>query len=178
AKKITYDYWHGQWKLDRDGNEAMFPFGFGCSYTQFSISSPAIETNDLIKFRFEVSNVGSRDGATVVQVFAGCKNSSIERPKRRLVAFKRVELRAGETKHVECTASLQSLATRDTKTHGWFVEQGSWNFEIAQFQATPRPCCSINRFTSKSICKYLFDYCVPGFVYCTFECATVKIKVA
>ncbi|NBQ45834.1 MAG: family 3 glycosyl hydrolase, partial [Actinobacteria bacterium] len=138
AKKITYDYWHGQWKLDRDGNEAMFPFGFGCSYTQFSISSPAIETNDLIKFRFEVSNVGSRDGATVVQVFAGCKNSSIERPKRRLVAFKRVELRAGETKHVECTASLQSLATRDTKTHGWFVEQGSWNFEIAQFSGDPK----------------------------------------
>ena len=138
AKKITYDYWHGQWKLDRDGNEAMFPFGFGCSYTQFSISSPAIETNELIKFRFEVSNVGSRDGATVVQVYAGRKNSRIERPKRRLVAFKRVELRAGETKHVECTASLQSLATRDTKTHSWFVEQGSWNFEIAQFSGDPK----------------------------------------
>ena len=133
AKKITYDYWHGQWKLDRDGNEAMYPFGFGCSYTQFSISSPEIETKELIKFTCEVSNTGSRDGATVVQVYAGRKDSLIERPSRRLVAFKRVELRAGETKHVECTASLQSLATRDTKTHSWFIEDGLWNFEIAQF---------------------------------------------
>jgi beta-glucosidase len=138
AKKITYDYWHGQWKLDRDGNEAMFPFGYGCSYTQFSISSPTIETNDSIKFRCEVSNTGSRDGATVVQVYAGRNDSLIERPKRRLVAFKRVELRAGETKHVECTASMQSLATRDTKTHSWFVEQGLWIFEIAQFSGDPK----------------------------------------
>jgi hypothetical protein len=69
----------------------------------------------------------------VVQVYAGRKDSLIERPSRRLVAFKRVELRAGETKHVECTASLQSLATRDTKTHSWFIEDGLWNFEIAQF---------------------------------------------
>jgi beta-glucosidase len=137
AKKITYDYWHGQWKLDRDGNSAMFPFGFGCSYTQFSISSPAIEKNESIKFRCEVSNTGSRDGATVVQVYASRQDSITERPRRRLVAFKRVELRAGETKHVECTASLQSLATRETKTHSWFVERGSWNFEIAQFSGDP-----------------------------------------
>jgi beta-glucosidase len=116
----------------------MFPFGYGCSYTQFSISSPTIETNDSIKFRCEVSNTGSRDGATVVQVYAGRNDSLIERPKRRLVAFKRVELRAGETKHVECTASMQSLATRDTKTHSWFVEQGLWIFEIAQFSGDPK----------------------------------------
>ena len=137
AKKITYDYWHGQWKLDRDGNTAMFPFGFGCSYTQFSISSPEIETTELIKFRCEVSNTGSLDGATVVQVYAGLKDSEVERPKRRLVAFKRVVLRAGETKQVECQTSLQSLATRNTKTHSWFVEDGLWNFEIAQFSGDP-----------------------------------------
>ncbi|MFM8503925.1 MAG: fibronectin type III-like domain-contianing protein, partial [Acidimicrobiaceae bacterium] len=52
--------------------------------------------------------------------------------------FKRVELRAGETEHVECTASMQILATRDTKTHSWFVEQGLWNFEIAQFSGDPK----------------------------------------
>ncbi|MFM9003388.1 MAG: fibronectin type III-like domain-contianing protein [Acidimicrobiaceae bacterium] len=74
----------------------------------------------------------------MVQVYAGRKDSQVERPKRRLVAFKRVELCAGETKHVECTAPMQSLATRDTKTHSWFVEQGLWNFEIAQFSGDPK----------------------------------------
>ena len=138
AKKITYDYWHGQWKLDRDGNKPMFPFGFGCSYTQFSILSPEIETNEVVKFRCKVSNTGSRDGATVVQVYAGRKDSVIERPKRRLVAFKRVEVRAGETVKVECTAPYQKLATRDIQNHSWFVEQGLWNFEISQFSGDPK----------------------------------------
>jgi hypothetical protein len=33
---------------------------------------------------------------------------------------------------------MQSLATRDTKTHSWFVEQGLWIFEIARFSGDPK----------------------------------------
>ena len=137
ARSITYDYWHGQWKLDRDGNKPMFPFGFGCSYTNFSFSNPEVEVLETVKFRCAVRNTGSRDGATVVQIFAGRINSAIERPKRRLVAFKRVEVRAGETVQVECVALLQNFATRDIQTHSWFVEQGLWNCEISQFSGDP-----------------------------------------
>jgi len=137
ARSITYDYWHGQWKLDRDGNKPMFPFGFGCSYTNFSFSNPEVEVLETVKFRCAVRNTGSRDGATVVQIYAGRINSAIERPKRRLVAFKRVEVRVGETVQVECVAPLQNFATRDVQTHSWFVEQGLWNCEISQFSGDP-----------------------------------------
>ena len=137
ARSITYDYWHGQWKLDRDGNKPMFPFGFGCSYTNFSFSNPEVEVLETVKFRCAVRNTGSRDGATVVQIYAGRINSAIERPKRRLVAFKRVEVRVGETVQVECVAPLQNFATRDIQTHSWFVEQGLWNCEISQFSGDP-----------------------------------------
>lgn len=141
AKSITYDYWHGQWKLDRDGNTPMFPFGFGCSYTNFSFSDPEVEVSETVKFRCAVRNTGSRDGATVVQIYTGRNDSAIERPKRRLVAFKRVEVRAGETVQVECTTSYQSLATRDIQTHGWFVESGTWQLEIGQFSGDPNSLC-------------------------------------
>jgi beta-glucosidase len=137
AKSITYDYWHGQWKLDRDGNKPMFPFGYGCSYTKFSYSNPEIEVSETVKFRCAVRNIGSRDGATVVQIYAGHNNSAIERPKRRLVAFKRVEVRAGETVQVECEAPFQNFATRDIQNHSWFVEEGLWNCEISQFSGDP-----------------------------------------
>lgn len=137
AKSITYDYWHGQWKLDRDGNTPMFPFGFGCSYTNFSFSDPEVEVSETVKFRCAVRNTGSRDGATVVQIYTGRNDSVIERPKRRLVAFKRVEVRAGETLQVECTAPYQNFATRDIQTHSWFVESGTWQLEIGQFSGDP-----------------------------------------
>jgi len=138
AKAITYDYWHGQWKLDRDGNAAMFPFGFGCSYTSFEYSNVSVESGEVVKVQCSVRNTGTRNGASVVQVFAGCNESVIERPQRRLVAFKRIEVAAGETIHVECEFPLSKIATRDTSNHSWFVEGGTWNCEVGQFAGDPR----------------------------------------
>ena len=137
AKAITYDYWHGQWKLDRDGNAAMFPFGFGCSYTSFEYSDVSVEFGDMVKVQCSVRNSGTRGGATVVQVYAGRNESVIERPQRRLVAFKRIEVGAGKTVHVECEFPLSKIATRDTSNHGWFVEGGTWNCEVGQFSGDP-----------------------------------------
>ena len=137
AKAITYDYWHGQWKLDRDGNKAMFPFGFGCSYTTFSYSDVIIEFGEVVKVRCAVRNTGAQNGATVVQVYAGHHESAIERPMRRLVAFKRVEIAVGETVNVECEFPISKIATRDTTSHSWFVEDGTWNCEVGQFSGDP-----------------------------------------
>ena len=137
AKAITYDYWHGQWKLDRDGNKAMFPFGYGCSYTTFSYVDASVEIAEVVKVRCAVRNTGARNGATVVQVYVGRNESTIERPLRRLVAFKRVDVAAGETVQVECEVPLQRLATRDVQSHSWFVEGGTWNCEIGQFSGDP-----------------------------------------
>jgi beta-glucosidase len=138
AKAITYDYWHGQWKLDRDGNAAMFPFGFGYSYTSFEYSDVSVESGEVVKIRCAVRNTGMRNGATVVQVYAGRNESAIERPLRRLVAFKRIEVAAGGTIHVECEFPLSKIATRDTSNHSWFVEGGTWNCEVGQFAGDPR----------------------------------------
>ena len=138
AKAITYDYWHGQWKLDRDGNKAMFPFGFGCSYTTFSYSDVTVEIEEVVKVRCAVRNTGAHNGATVVQVYVSHNESAIERPLRRLVSFKRVELAAGETMNVECEFPISKIATRDTASRSWFVEGGNWNCEVGQFSGDPQ----------------------------------------
>ena len=138
AKAITYDYWHGQWKLDRDGNKAMFPFGFGCSYTTFSYSDVIVEFGEVVKVRCAVRNTGAHNGATVVQVYVSRNDSTIERPRRRLIAFKRVDVAAGETVQVECEVPFQRFATRDVHSHSWFVEDGTWNCEVGQFSGDPQ----------------------------------------
>jgi beta-glucosidase len=73
----------------------------------------------------------------VVQVYAGHHESAIERPLRRLVAFKRVEIAVGETVNVECEFLISKIATRDTTSHSWFVEDGTWNCEVGQFSGDP-----------------------------------------
>jgi beta-glucosidase len=78
------------------------------------------------------------NGATVVQVYAGRNESAIERPLRRLVAFKRVDVAAGETVYVECEFPLSKIATRDTTSNSWFVEGGTWNYEVGQFSGDLR----------------------------------------
>jgi hypothetical protein len=62
----------------------------------------------------------------------------MERPLRRLVAFKRVEVAVGETVNVECEFPISKIATRDTTSHGWFVEDGTWNCEVGEFSGDPR----------------------------------------
>jgi hypothetical protein len=137
AKAITYDYWHGQWKLDRDGIKAMFPFGYGCSYTTFSYADVSIEFGEVLKVRCSVRNTGTYNGATVVQVYLGRDDSTIERPLRRLIAFKRVDVAAGGTVQVDCEVPFQRFATRDVHSHNWFVESGTWNCEVGQFSGDP-----------------------------------------
>lgn len=97
ASSVVYDRWHGQWLLDRDGHRARYPFGFGLSYTSFSIS--AERTNDR-SVRVEVRNRGQRDGAAVVFLLRE------DGPVRRLIGFEKVPTRAGRSATVDLTSPV------------------------------------------------------------------------
>jgi beta-glucosidase len=97
ASSVVYDRWHGQWLLDRDGHHARYPFGFGLSYTSFSL---AAERTNARSVRVEVRNCGECDGAAVVFLFRE------DGPLRRLIAFTKVPTRAGGSATVELTSPL------------------------------------------------------------------------
>ena len=103
-----------------------------------SYSDVIVEFGEVVKVRSAVRNTGAHNGATVVQVYVGRNDSTIERPQRRLIAFKRVDVAAGETVQVECEVPFQRFATRDTTSHSWFVESGTWNCEVGQFSGDPQ----------------------------------------
>ncbi|MSO60091.1 MAG: hypothetical protein EXQ63_07170 [Ilumatobacteraceae bacterium] len=134
ATEITYEYFHGQWLLDKNNRQATYPFGFGLSYSTFRYSNADLKIDgDAIAVTVDVSNTGAVSGATVLQVYAALPESSIERPRRRLVGFRRVELVAGQTLCVGLQIPLRSLAARDVETHDWWLEDGLWSIEIAQY---------------------------------------------
>jgi len=134
ASAITYDYFHGQWLLDKNGQLPSYPFGFGLSYTDFVFTNArARATADYVTVDVDVTNIGERDGASVIQVYASKNSSSVERTLRRLVGFSRVQTTAGEKTTVGIVISLKSLAIRDVSSHDWWLEGGDWLITVAQY---------------------------------------------
>ena len=102
-------------------NSALFPFGWGLSYTQFSYSQPAVSKPNValrdvaagrgpgLTVGVDVRNAGSVAGTEVVQLYLRNTAASVEQPVRELKGFARVALQPGETKHVEFPLGFDEL---------------------------------------------------------------------
>jgi len=104
-------------------NSALFPFGWGLSYTQFSYSQPTISRSDVpvrevlasrrkavVTVGVDVKNTGSVAGTEVVQLYIRNTWASVEQPVKELKGFARVTLAPGETKHVEFPLGFDELS--------------------------------------------------------------------
>lgn len=108
ATSIVYDKWFGQRLLDRDGNPAAFPLGFGLSYTSFRISDVSASADgDALTATVSVANVGARDGRHVVQLYGVVQAEDF--PRRVLLGFAPVSLAAGATATVTVRGSVRPL---------------------------------------------------------------------
>jgi beta-xylosidase len=118
-----------------------FPFGHGLSYTSFAIdrasaAEPAVPTDGTIRVSATVSNTGSRDGATVLQLYLSDPVASVTRPVRQLIGFTRLGLAAGESAEAcfEVHADLTSFTGRDLRRR---VEPGMVVLTVAQSADDP-----------------------------------------
>lgn len=117
---IDYGYYHGYTLLDKEGKEAAFPFGFGLSYTEFEYSDIHAENKDgSIEVSLKIKNIGSFDGKTVVQVYAGATG---DRPVKLLKGFKKVNVPAGKEIEETVTVYKDDLKFYDEKTGEWYLE--------------------------------------------------------
>lgn len=134
ATLAYYDLLHGQWKLDRDGNTAHFPFGAGSGYSAFSIDAADV-TGAGAGVELSVTNTGDRAGSTVVFVHAGLPSSAHLRPMHRLIGFARVDALAGAT----TTASIDlDWSMTDLRIDGgWETEPGDYAVTVGQFAGDP-----------------------------------------
>jgi beta-glucosidase len=76
----------------------LFPFGHGLSYTRFEYANAKVSGTTA---SVDVRNAGDRAGDEVVQLYVHNPASAVSRPLKELKGFRRISLRAGETKHVE-----------------------------------------------------------------------------
>ena len=111
-------------------NGALYPFGYGLSYTTFEYSdldiSPRVITpNESATVRLKVTNTGKRAGDEVVQLYIRDVLSSITTYEKNLAGFERVHLEPGETKELSFTIDRKHLELLDAGMK-WVVEPGDF----------------------------------------------------
>jgi beta-glucosidase len=103
-------------------NSALFPFGWGLSYTRFSYTQPTLSRptvpitevlaspgKPVVTVGVDVKNTGSVAGTEVVQLYIRNTAASVEQPVRELKGFTRVTLAPGEQKHMEFPLGFDEL---------------------------------------------------------------------
>ena len=110
---------------DSHPEEIVFPFGHGLSYTTFAYSNEQVaQEGDTYTFSFDLTNTGSVDGAEAVQLYAADPIATVTKPKKALIAFKKVFLSAGETKRVRLEFTARDLAYYNVSLREWVTEEG------------------------------------------------------
>ncbi len=125
----------GQCELTPQGTNpcVAFPFGHGLSYTQFELSEPTLSLGDTsIRISIDVKNVGQRDGAEVIQVYAGIPVKG--QPPKRLIAFDKVNVSVGGNKTLDITINFDAtnhpFSTFDPTSSKWVMASGDYSVFI------------------------------------------------
>jgi beta-glucosidase len=116
---------------DTKNVEPLFPFGHGLSYTQFEYSNAKVTPgadHTIATVECEVKNTGARDGAEVVQLYVHQENPALPRPDKELKGFRKIMLKAGETKTVQIPLDRSAFAYYDPSKPGWVAEKGNYTF--------------------------------------------------
>mgnify|MGYP002477521820 FL=1 len=115
-------------------NGPLYPFGYGLSYTTFTVSpvtlsAPALSAGGSLQASVTVTNTGKRSGATVVQMYLNDPVASLSRPVEELKDFRRIQLAPGQSERVSFTVTTDELKFWDPQMH-YVAEPGKFNLMI------------------------------------------------
>lgn len=111
-------------------NGALYPFGYGLSYTTFEysdleITPKVITPNQKATVRLKVTNTGKRAGDEVVQLYTRDILSSVTTYEKNLAGFERIHLKPGESKEIVFTLDRKHLELLNADMK-WTVEPGEF----------------------------------------------------
>lgn len=123
TKGRTYQYFK---------KDVLYPFGYGLSYTTFKYSNLKVDdAGKTVNVSFTLKNTGKRAGDEVAQVYVRLPEiAGSTQAIRQLKGFRRVALKAGESRKVEITLDKEQLRYWDEKQACFVVPQGSFTFMV------------------------------------------------
>ncbi len=128
---------------------ALFPFGYGMSYTDFEygkarISGQTLRDEQLLTITVPVKNTGKVAGKEVIQLYVNEAEAKVLRPTKELKGFRKVELQPGETQEVTFTVSVDDLKYYDDTRQAWHAEPGAFRVLIGTSSADIRSEAGFN----------------------------------
>ncbi len=107
--------------------QTQYPFGYGLSYTTFAYSDMQVKDEGV---SFTITNTGERDGAEVAQLYVSLPDGKVFRPEKELKGFKKVYLKAGESKQVYIPFDDKTFRYWNVKTNSWEQEAGNYKILV------------------------------------------------
>lgn len=133
---VYYEYYHGYRKLDKEGIRPAVPYGFGLSYTTFSMDHMKAWTADGSVFACcDLKNTGDREGAEVLQMYVGFSHSKVDRPVRTLKGFKRVNLQQSEKRTIVISCPIDELSWFNEETNAFETEHMEYEIYLGTSSA-------------------------------------------
>ena len=118
--------------------DALFPFGYGLSYTDFMIKSAKVEkkgtTSTDWTLTAEVANTGMRDGSEIVQLYIRNLQDP-DGPLKSLRGFQRIDVKAGQTATAVIEINEKSFEFWDSETNTMRVKPGKYEILVGTSSA-------------------------------------------
>jgi beta-glucosidase len=141
----TYRYFPG---------EPLYPFGYGLSYTRFQYNDlklgNSFNKGQEVKLTVNLKNTGAMDGDEVAQVYVSEENKTGHYPIRSLSAFKRLNVKAGETKSVELNIRPETFSIINDKGEREF-KPGKYLVSVGGGQPGVKSASSSNVLTQEIV---------------------------
>ncbi|MCM1237601.1 MAG: glycoside hydrolase family 3 C-terminal domain-containing protein, partial [Ruminococcus flavefaciens] len=118
--------------FDTLGIEPLFPFGYGLSWTEFSIKQADFTLDgEQVTVSVDITNTGKYPGKQVIQLYVSVPEGRLNQPYQMLVGFtKTAMLQPGETQRVSVSYAISDLASYDAETENYILEAGNYIHRI------------------------------------------------
>lgn len=123
--------------LTRAPERLLYPFGFGLSYTSFSVKPLNLRVEEgYAELRVEIANTGERPGKEVAQLWCAPPRAGLQKPARVLCAFAKTrELAPGQRETLTLRCESKSYASFDPKIHAFVLDPGEYAFTVNEVPA-------------------------------------------
>jgi beta-glucosidase len=112
--------------------EVKYPFGYGLSYSTFSISDVSFKADDkLIAVSAKVTNTGKAAGKEVVQIYFSAPDGKLEKPAKELAAYAKTDLlQPGQSQTLTISYKVNDMSSYDEQRASYILEPGNYKILV------------------------------------------------